>query len=384
MAEWERALDDEIARARRRADRKRKRKGTAVNLRAPFIVNMVSTVRILPEVGPDGREYRLPLQALAMALGPSAQWVPKQFAATIWKFVTPVGDTTMLCFGSGTMVQVSALTEGHTLYNAQLARITLEAIRCPMLDPATGRIVWGTLAGRTTFEDDVTHNVVGHGHLGYTLDLTTLCRVCGNSVYMKDSFPAAKVNVWLNDENRCVCKSSRGGAATRVTPEEARVIGRTGTGSKRCLCTIKCLVFSNGGVVFIGGRCVDDIAYAFARMRRVAETVHRHQQEQQQQQQQQPGEEVLYERLGELFMDIGDKLKARAAMPPKTEMTKGEAVAALLVAQQGRDFKAKPVASAKQLQRRQPLTPLMVLCDEGRLGKRERGYALRALTRAQN
>ncbi len=232
------------------------------NKSIPNIVNMVSTTSILPP------GFKLPLRELSAAMGPCSQYAPVQFAANILKVTTSTTDSTILVFASGKLVLVSAVSENHTRYMNQFFRCIVEQIECVMMKD--GKPWFGTLMGRTVFENNVTHNVVGHGDLGMEIDLKALRDANPGSVkYLHDSFPAAKCSVWLTDDFKCHC----GGAGVEdlsvhaddleKLPNLKRVL------KKKCHCTIKCLCFDTGKIVMIGGERVRDVNAVFYKMQQL-------------------------------------------------------------------------------------------------------------------
>lgn len=239
--------------------------------RTPYIVNMVGTVCILPQE-PDhangGRRYRLPLEAISMHLGPCSQFAPWQFAACVVKITNSTTDSTVLVFGSGKLVLVSHLSEWHIRYMSQYLRLLIERIPCPMVDEH-GRHYMGTLKGRTVFERNVAHNVVGHGSFDFTIDLEALRLANPEAVsFVGDSFPAAMTNVWLTLDKVCQCKKKKRKAKddNDDNDEEARVTLSKVLKNNKCRCTIKCLIFKTGKIVLIGARRAEDINAVFFRM----------------------------------------------------------------------------------------------------------------------
>lgn len=224
---------------------------------APMIVNTVSTVAILP------KGYKLPLQAIANALGGCSQFEPSQFAADIIKLKTSTSDATILVFSSGKLVLTATTTEMHTKYMAHIYRLLIEKVECVMMDEVSKNIEIGTLAGKTVFENLQTHNMVGHGYLGVKVNLRALRNANPDSVkWLPEGFPAAKCCAWLTDDNMCHCHvGGEDPDVLKVVPKLLR---------KRCACTIKCLVFPTGRVVMTGGRNLQDINDVFYRMKRLA------------------------------------------------------------------------------------------------------------------
>ena len=239
------------------------------NKHIPNIVNMVSTTSILPP------GYRLPLRELNVAMGPCSQYAPVQFAANILKFTTSTTDSTLLVFASGKLVLVSAISEYHTLYINQLFRTVIEQIQCCMV-VNQNLIKFGDLTGRTIFENNKTHNVVGQGDLGMKIDLNALRDANPASVkWLPDSFPAAKCSMWLTDDNKCHCTNSVEAGSFVVDEEVDKTVLeklpnlRDILMKKKCHCTIKCLCFDTGKIVLIGGERVRDVNTVFHRMQQL-------------------------------------------------------------------------------------------------------------------
>lgn len=223
---------------------------------APMIVNMVSTVSILP------KGYKLPLQSIATMLGACSQFEPAQFAANIIKLTTSTSDVTVLIFSSGKLVLTATVTEMQTHYMAHIFRLLIEKVECCLLNEQ-GQVEIGTLAGRTVFNSVFIHNMVGHGDLGVQIDLKALRNANPDSVkWLPDGFPAAKCCVWLTDDNQCHCYvRDEDEDVNAIVPKLLR---------KRCACTIKCLCFPTGRIVMTGGRSVQDINNVFYRMKVLA------------------------------------------------------------------------------------------------------------------
>jgi TATA-box binding protein (TBP) (component of TFIID and TFIIIB) len=230
-----------------------------LNKSIPNIVNMVSTTSILPP------GYRLPLRELNVAMGPCSQYAPVQFAANILSITTSTTDSTVLVFGSGKLVLVSAISENHTQYINQFFRHIIEQIKCVMLNESN-KPTFTNLVGRTVFENNVTHNVVGHGDLGMRIDLNALRDSNPGSVkWLPDSFPAAKCSIWITDDNMCHCQG--GGGLPDDELESLPVLKKIV--KRKCHCTIKCLCFDTGKIVMIGGEHVKDVNFVFYRMQQL-------------------------------------------------------------------------------------------------------------------
>jgi TATA-box binding protein (TBP) (component of TFIID and TFIIIB) len=232
---------------------------------APMLVNTVSTVSILPP------GYKLPLHAIAAALGPCCQFEPTQFAAAIIKTTNSTSDATALAFSSGKLVLTATTTHMHTMYMAHVFRLMIEHVQCVMKDEKTGEIVMDKFAGKTVFENLRAHNMVGHGDLGVKVDLRALKNANPDSVkWLPDSFPAAKCCVWLTEDNMCHCTPNLTTPAGLLEedPDVLRIVPKLLR--KRCACTIKCLVFPTNRVVMTGGRNMGDINSVFYRMKALA------------------------------------------------------------------------------------------------------------------
>lgn len=221
---------------------------------APQIVNMVSTVLILPQ----NQGYKLPLESISRALGHCSQFTPAQFAANIVKTTDSISGCTALIFRSGNMVVVSAETQNHVRDTCQRFRLIVEQVQCPM----EGGVV-STLQGRTIFKQCSICNIVGHSYLGMNIDLEAL-RDAGPDAckYTPDNFPGLKCHIWLTESQECVCKNK-----IKIEDEEVRVLLKKQT---KCSCTVKCLVFKTGRIVIIGARRISDINSVFFRIKRIA------------------------------------------------------------------------------------------------------------------
>lgn len=331
-----------------------------VNKHSPVIVNIVSTVRIIEQTA--DKKYRLPLQSLSMYLGACSQYAPVQFAANIIKLTTSITDSTALVFGSGNIVQVSALSPTHTVYNSQLFRVLIEQVNCAMRTE-DGTITIGSLVGRTVFHNNVTHNIVGHGNLGTRIDLNKLRDENPNSTkYMPDLFPALKCSIWLTKDQRCHCRDKGDvGIAPVEDNDVAEILSKVV--KRKCACTIKCLIFDSGRIVITGGRRIEDVNAVFYRTRQL---MHNYKSEGEAV----PREERFYKRLGTMMVVTGNttkNVKTRA----KGEMTQSEAIAVVL--EESRDFKVK---KAKPTVVNTTLCPLMRLADAGRLSEVEKCVAM--------
>lgn len=225
----------------------------------PLIVNCVATVSLMPP------GCKLPLETLATHLGPCAQYAPQQFAANIFK----LGDSTGLLFSSGKLLLTAALTEMHVLYACQYFRLCIESVPY-RIEP------WRLAAAsparlQTTFDNLATHNVVGHGHFSFTVDLERLRAAYPDCIeYVSDGFPACRIKTWVYEDQQCHCGFSASSAAAAAIPNDAIVPAAAAKHLKRkCRCIIKCLVFANGSIVMIGGKTTAHVNYVFFHMKRL-------------------------------------------------------------------------------------------------------------------
>lgn len=323
------------------------------NKTTPIIVNMVSTVCILPQ-NHDGTgiTYRLPLEALSIMFGPGSQYAPVQFAANILKLTTSVADSTVLIFGSGKFVQVSAETEYHTLKNNQYFRLLLEQVPCLMRDSNTGDVYFGSLKGKTIFDRNIIHNIVGHGDLHVKLDLKALRDANPDAVWIPDSFNAAKCNVWLTEDCECHCGNVNTNTDDFNDPDLAQVMKKVC--KKKCSCQIKALLFKSGKAVFIGGTEVSKINAVYYRLLNFVT----------------PyvlgngggddnEKKPLYEKMGTMMVK-GTVSKRKK----QKEMGQSEAIALVLTG--ARDFKTKKQKSTLS---KSTAPPFIKLCDAGRLSE---------------
>jgi len=211
---------------------------TETEIMLPKIPNLVTSMCVLRP------KHRLPLLAIARRM-PHAQYAPGSFAACIIKMRDSVSEMTALAFGPGSVVVVASRTYYHALYRSQMVRMSIECTHCPMYTSA-GTVVHESLSGRLVFEGFNVHNWVGHGQLGFAVDLDAMCRdapLC--CTHHNDLFPGLKCKVWLTQSYQCECKSSSSG----------------------CKCSIKVLVFKTGKVVIPGGATHADINCVFYRIR---------------------------------------------------------------------------------------------------------------------
>lgn len=326
------------------------------NKNSPLIVNIVSTVRIIEQT--SDKKYRLPLQSLSLYLGACSQYAPVQFAANILKVTTSTTDSTALVFGSGSLVQVSALSPMNTIYNSQLFRIIIEQIPCVMTSKDGPKI--GTLSGHTIFSNSVTHNIVAHGNLGTRIDLRRLRDANPSACkWFPDLFPALKCSIWLTEDQKCHCRTTK--KEEGVDDEEVKEL-LTKAIKRKCACTIKCLIFDSGRIVITGGRRIEDVNSVFYRVKQLSvnfdsntEVV--------------PREDRFLKRLATMMVVTGNttkNVKTRA----KGELTQSEAIS--IVLDEARDFKVKKTKTMNS----SLLCPLMKLADAGRFSEVEKCVAM--------
>lgn len=317
----------------------RKRPATLESSQLPQIVNLVSTVELLPQ----GHGYKLPLHAIARAL-PCAQYAPVMFAANILKLSDSIGECTPLVFASGKIVVVSGQTPYHTLWMSQLTRYVIEQVQCAMRNPDTGEVnPCGSLVGRTTFKDCCIHNIVGHARLGCRINLQAMCEAApGACKWVPDLFPGLKCRMWLTTSGRCEC------------------------GKPKCLCSIKVLVFDTGRIVITGGRSIRDVNSIYFRIRAIApefasgnsDTVI-------------PREDRFYQRLSSMLVPTGLTGKEVERVAPG-EMSEDEALATLFEHQaklSGGNIQQQQSIAAAEPEPPPPAgtTALMRMADAGRV-----------------
>lgn len=322
-----------------------------VNRDSPVIVNIVSTVRIIQETA--DKKYRLPLQSISMFLGPSSQYAPVQFAANIVKLKTSTANSTALIFGSGNIVLVSALSNYHTRYTSQLFRVIIEQVQCAMKNDEDGTVKVGSLVGRTIFQNNVTHNIVGHGFLGVRVDLKALQNANPSGCkWLPDSFPALKCSIWLVEDQKCICREKKKARVISDDEDVAALISKVV--KRKCACTIKCLIFDSGRIVITGGRFIDDVNSVFYRVKQLVPQFKSDTQVI-------PREDRFYQRLGVMMIVTGVTTKT-VKTRVKGELTQSEAIANALL--EAHDFKGKKIKTNVSQTK---LCPLMRLADAGRV-----------------
>jgi len=321
----------------------RKRPITAEAAILPAIVNLVSTVILLPQ----GKGYKLPLHAIARAL-PSSQYAPVLFAANILKIKDSLGEATPLVFASGKIVVVSGQTPHHTLYVSQLTRFVIEQIECAMLGEDGVVNPRGSLMGRTIFEHCTIHNIVGHANLGCRISLQAIMEAAPSACkWVPDLFPGLKCQMWLTESGHCECKLPK------------------------CVCAMKVLIFDSGRIVITGGRSVRDVNSIFFRIRAIAPqfasgdagvVI--------------PREDRFYQRLSTMLVPSGATMKDMEIVAPG-EMDEDEALATLFEEQasliDNKDAEYPPLidvgnpAAAAAAPIPDQETPLMVMAQAGRV-----------------
>jgi TATA-box binding protein (TBP) (component of TFIID and TFIIIB) len=317
----------------------RKRIRSAAESELPKIVNMVSTVVLLPQ----GKGYRLPLHAIARALQ-CAQYAPVMFAANIIKFRDSTGDCTALVFASGKVVVVSCQTPYHTLYMSQFTRFIIEQVQCAMLRDDGSVNPCGSLLGRTVFEDCCIHNIVGHAKFRCRIDLQAMCDASPSACkWLPDLFPGLKCAMWLTNSGMCECQ--------RI----------------KCVCSVKVLVFDTGKIVITGGRSIHDINNIFYRIKAIIPSFRT----------QAPGvhdssnnkryvipkADRFYARLSTMLVPSGFTMKDVDSVIP-AELDEAEALATLFSHQLNFPAATAPTTTT---QANTHLTPLMQLADAGRV-----------------
>jgi hypothetical protein len=149
-----------------------------------------------------------------------------------------------------------------------------------------------------------------------------------------------------------VCKQATKKA--RISDDENVVALMNKVVKRKCACTIKCLMFDSGHMVFTGGRFVDDVNRGCHSVKQLMPQYYSNTQVV-------PREERFYQRLGIMMVVTGNTTKT-VRTRPKGVLTQTEAIAKVLM--EAHNFKTKktkaPVARTK-------LCPLMQLADAGRV-----------------
>ena len=275
----------------------------------PNIVNFVATTPILPQTG----EYSLCLGTISNKWGCS-QYAPNLFAANIIKTRDAVSTSTVLLFVSGIMVVVSGQSMNHARNVSQAVRLNIERTHCMMhrINPIDGsvEIYKGSLKGRTTCSECSIHNIVGHGSVGFKLNLQKLVDTATNCwKWIPDLFPGAKGKIWLTESIRCECDAGAPG----VIPSK-RV---------KCKCNIKVIVFDSGQVVITGGRTIEEVNAGFRRIRKLAPSFESSNQTDV------PRDERFYKRLADMMVPTGETMK-NAETVQRKEMNEEEVLACVL------------------------------------------------------
>lgn len=243
------------------------------NSTAPQIVNLVSTVHLLPQVKIPGTKkllHRLPLESIAVKMKACSQFAPRQFAANILRFTDSITDTTSLIFRSGKIVTVRGLSLNHTRLISQQFRMVIERVQTLAKDPETGKIISTTLEGRTTYNNLSVHNVVGSGFLGVKVDLPKLQEAAPHCCqYMPDIFPGLMFQTWITQSQRCECSMSI--KDEDFEDDDERAAEQIIDLKAKCVCVVKCLIFDSGELVITGGRDVDVVYKVFYQIQELAQ-----------------------------------------------------------------------------------------------------------------
>lgn len=225
-------------------------------------VNFVFAVNILPSDSP----YRIPLHQAARLL-PFVQYAPTIFAAAIFKLSSDDTMPTALVFAPGKIVIVTGISESDVILYSHLVRLIVSQIpfnaqeRGISPENPNGPIIHNqTLEGITEYIEPKTHNIVASVDLGMELDLKRIQRdhVAGCKLH-DDVFPGLKMDVWLNNEYKCICKRQR----TQEEEEINKALKKKELKVSKCKCRIKVLCFKNGQLVFTGGRSTKDLQQAY-------------------------------------------------------------------------------------------------------------------------
>lgn len=211
----------------------------------PKIPNIVTTVSLLPP------GYRLPLHEIARRL-PNAQFAPNLFAAVRITLRDNLSQTTALLFSPGSMVVVGSRTEQHALYWSRIVAVMISSTRFPVYNKTNNVIEMHLLADYMRFENFKTHNYVGYGDLGLTLDLSMIYQMysCCTDRF-EGLFPGLTCRVWLTKDYTCHCTS------------KANHKNR-----KSCKCILSVLLFETGKVVLPGCKSVAIMNSVFYRVRK--------------------------------------------------------------------------------------------------------------------
>ena len=243
------------------------------NSKAPQIVNLVSTVHLLPQDKAPGSKkqlYRLPLDAIARKLSECSQFAPRQFAANILRVTDSLTATTSLIFRSGKIVTVRGLSVNHARYISQLFRSIIERVQMLVRDPDTGKVYSTTLQGRTCFNTPSVHNVVGSGFLGIRVDLPKLREAAPHCCqYEPEIFPGLMFRVWITENQRCECSMAIKQELVEEDDAEERAAEEVIDLKAKCVCVVKCLIFDSGELVITGGRDVPVVYRVFYRIQRL-------------------------------------------------------------------------------------------------------------------
>lgn len=302
----------------------------------PIIVNFVATTPILPQNG----QFSLPLMTISAKWGCS-QYAPNLFAANIIKIRDALATSTVLLFVSGIMVVVSGKSMNHARNVSQTVRLNIERTHCMMHKNDASEIYKGSLKSRTTSAECSIHNIVGHGSVGFGLDLQKLVDAGTNCwKWFPDLFPGAKGKIWLTDSMRCECAASAPGV-----PQSKRA---------KCKCNIKMILFNSGQVVITGGRTIEEINACFSRIRHLASSFESAGQKNV------PRDVRFYKRLAEMMVPTGMTMK-NVKTVDRQELDPDEALACVLT---GMEIETKP---QQRDYNDEKVTPLMKMAEDGRV-----------------
>lgn len=212
----------------------------------PKIVNVVTTVSLLPA------GYRLPLHDIARRFS-NAQFAPNCFAAVRLTLRDNLSQTTALLFSPGALVVVGSRTPCHALYWSRVVAVMISSTRFPIYNKETNQIEMHTLSSYMQFDSFRTHNYVGHGDLGHTLNLNDIHKQYSiTTSHFVGLFPGLTCHVWLTKDYKCHCK----------------------TGNKKCKCKLRVLLFETGQVVLPGCKSIEDMNKVFYRVRQAVAKMH--------------------------------------------------------------------------------------------------------------
>jgi TATA-box binding protein (TBP) (component of TFIID and TFIIIB) len=202
---------------------------------ASRITNIQSTTCIL-DVG-----YKLPLKIIAMSLIHMLKhWSPK-FAAIIIRAKFGIHPTTCTVFETGKLTVVGALTEQHSLYAAQMYRMTLENIMACYYDRITNTNIITNLVNRTKFDNFRIGNVVATCKLPYRVNLKSFRdQKQRDAHYNPEAFPGCPYLVWISPRDQCKCNVTK-------------------KGKESCDCNVQSSIFDSGAFNLTGSKTIEDI-----------------------------------------------------------------------------------------------------------------------------